>query len=255
LPPPGGDCVVRTLAYDIETSPALTYTFGLWNQNIGVNQIIEPPRMICFSARWADSGETMFFSEYHDGHEVMVRKAWDLLDECDVLMGFNSKSFDTPHMKREFAQLGLPPTSPFTELDLYRILRRQFKFISNKLQHISEQFGLEGKVEHQGFGLWKDCMNGDPEAWALMKEYSIRDTDILIELHDKLLPWLVPYPNMALIDQMGALRCPACGSPDLHPRGWYYSRTGRYRRYVCSCGKWVRSTKRDAHVEITEVTS
>src|SRR5690606_22016747 len=43
---------VRILTLDVETSPMLSYHFGLWDQNIGINQIVKQSRIICFAAKW-----------------------------------------------------------------------------------------------------------------------------------------------------------------------------------------------------------
>ena len=32
---------MKLLALDIETRPALVYTWGIWNVNVGVDQIVE----------------------------------------------------------------------------------------------------------------------------------------------------------------------------------------------------------------------
>jgi hypothetical protein len=56
----------KILVLDIETAPMTVLSFGLRNQNIGINQIIAPSRMIAFSAKWLGEKETFFYSEYHD---------------------------------------------------------------------------------------------------------------------------------------------------------------------------------------------
>jgi hypothetical protein len=43
---------MKILMYDIETTPMKVYTWGLWQQNIGINQIIESTEMMCYGARF-----------------------------------------------------------------------------------------------------------------------------------------------------------------------------------------------------------
>jgi len=43
---------IKILEIDIETAPSLVYTWGLFNQNIGVNQIVKPGYMLCWAAKF-----------------------------------------------------------------------------------------------------------------------------------------------------------------------------------------------------------
>ena len=172
----------------------------------------------------------------------MVRKVHELLSECDVLMTFNGNSFDKKHINREIMLAGLTPPAPYQDLDLYLISRKQFRFVSNKLDRIAQELGLEGKVHHSGFSLWKRCLANEPEAWEEMKKYSLRDTDVLIEIHDKILPWISGYPNRTLRD---GGKCPKCSSADVMERGHVYTSVSKFRSYQClKCGAWFRETRR-----------
>lgn len=234
---------LKVLALDIEVSPAVCYTWGLFDQRINIDQIQEPPRMLCFSARWLDQEQCMFFSEFHHGRPEMIRKAHELLSECDVLLTFNGKSFDDKHLSREFLLAGLSPPAPYQHIDLYLVIRRKFRFISNKLDNLLRELGLEGKVKHSGFSLWKRCLAGDPEAWEEMKAYSQRDSDALVEAYGKLLPWIPGHPNKALIDGHGL--CTRCGSENLADRGVSHTAMTKFRRFQClDCGGWIRETRR-----------
>lgn len=234
---------MKILALDIETSPSICYTWTLWDNRIGIDQIVEPSRMICFSARWMDEDQTMFFSEFHHGREEMLRKAHELLSECDALMTYNGKAFDNKHLQREFLTEGFSPPAPYQHIDLYLVARRQFKFISNKLDHITQELGLEGKVKHSGFGLWKRCMMNESEAWDEMMGYNMRDVDLLIDLYNKLLPWINNHPNRALIDGHGT--CNRCGSSKVVERGQSYTQVSKFVSLQClKCGGWMRHTRR-----------
>lgn len=244
---------MKTLALDIEVSPAVCYTWGLFDQRINIDQIVEPPRMMCFSARWVGQDQCMFFSEFHHGRAEMVRKAHELLSECDVLMTFNGKTFDHKHLQREFLLAGLSPPIPYQHIDLYVVIRRQFRFLSNKLDNLLKELGLEGKVKHSGFTLWKRCLAGDPLAWEEMKLYSMRDSDALIEAYNRLLPWIPSHPNKALIDEAG--KCSRCGSVNMISRGYAYTVQSKFVNYQClDCGGWMRETRRAAGSDFREVS-
>ena len=67
--------------------------------------------MIAFSAKWIGEDEIEFRSDFHDGHKRMVRRLWRLLNEADVVIHFNGRRFDIPHIQREFVEAWLLPTS------------------------------------------------------------------------------------------------------------------------------------------------
>jgi DNA polymerase elongation subunit (family B) len=241
---------MKILALDIETRPNLAYVWGIWQQNIGLNQLVESVDVICWVAKWVGDPQIEFRSVYHDGRETMVRRAWALLDEADVVLHYNGIKFDVPHLNREFVQLGLTPPSPYKQIDLLTTAKREFKFPSNKLAYVSEALGLEGKVEHEGFSLWTKCMNGDESAWENMRQYNIRDVILLEQLYEKLRPWVRSHPNAAALTGRD-VACPACGSTNQQARGYSVLQTGRYQRFQCSdCGKWSRGTERVEKVSV-----
>jgi predicted RNA-binding Zn-ribbon protein involved in translation (DUF1610 family) len=244
---------MKLLALDIETRPALAYTWSIWNVNIGVDQIVDPGGMISFAAKWIGEDDVEFRSDFHDGHKKMVKRLWKLLDEADVVIHFNGRRFDVPHIQREFIEAGLLPASPFKQIDLFETVKRQFRFLSNKLAHVSVQLGLEGKVEHEGFLLWVKCMEKDEDAWERMKKYNIQDTLLLEDAYTILRPWIKSHPSIAIEEGMSV--CPKCGSGKLQARGWAHTRQSKYRRYQCKeCGSWVRDTHREAGTNIVTVS-
>lgn len=194
----------------------------------------------------------MFFSEYHHGRNEMVRKAHELLSECDVLLTFNGKSFDHKHLQREFLVSGLTPPVPYQHIDLYQVARRQFRFTSNKLDYIAQYLGLDGKVKHSGFDLWKRCMAGDADAWEEMKSYSMRDSDVLVELYDRLIPWIPQHPSAALADGV-ARGCVRCASVNMMERGTTATNVSKFRLFQCmDCGSWLREVRRVAGSDLRE---
>lgn len=244
---------VRVLAIDIETSPNLAHVWGLFDQTVSLSQLRESTEMLCFAAKWLGEKGTMFHSQHADGREAMVRAAHDLLDQADVLLHFNGKSFDVKHLNREFLLAGLTPPSPYRQIDLLLAARSKFKFPSNKLQYISTALGLTGKAKHEGHDLWVKCMAGDAAAWKRMERYNKQDVVLLEELYEKLLPWLPNHPNVNLYGTDG---CPNCGSDKLHRRGYAYTGVSKYQQFHCTrCGSYFRSGKRESGVDLRSVAS
>jgi len=182
---------MKTLLLDIETTPMQVYTWGLWDQNISIDQIIKSTEMLCFGARWLGGKKVIFKSVHHDGKAAMLKELHKLMDEADLLVGWNSAAFDHKHINREFLENGITPPSPTKDLDLMTITKANFLFPSNKLDYVAQKLGVGAKVKHSGFKLWLRCMDGDSKAWAEMKKYQVQDVNLLVELYDVLLPWFV----------------------------------------------------------------
>jgi uncharacterized protein YprB with RNaseH-like and TPR domain len=183
---------MKTLFLDIETTPMQVYAWGLFDQNITIDQIIKSTEMLCFGARWLGEKRVTFRSVYHDGKRAMLEDLHKLMEEADVLVGWNSAAFDHKHINREFLENGMMPPSTVKDLDLMSVTKANFLFPSNKLDYVAQKLDVGAKVKHSGFSLWLKCMEGDKKAWKEMKEYQIQDVNLLVDLYDILLPWLVP---------------------------------------------------------------
>jgi hypothetical protein len=232
---------MKILFFDLETKPNLVYTWGLFNQNISLAQIVDPTSVLCFGARWFGTKKVVFKSVHHDGRKAMLEELHRLMDEADYLCGWNSKGFDHKHINREFLENGMAPPSPTKDLDLLLLARKHFRFTSNKLDYVSQALGLGEKVKHTGFQLWIDCMAGDAKAWSLMKKYQIQDVDLLLKIYDQLLPWMDnQHPNRGILEG-NPDGCIVCGADNLVAQGRAYTSTGSYQRLLCrNCGKWQK---------------
>jgi hypothetical protein len=253
---------MKILCIDIETTPNLAHVWGLWDQNIGLNQLLEATEMLCFAAKWVGDPKMFFGRKWfagpgvEDDKEQMIGLAHSLLDQADVVMHFNGKRFDVPHLNREFLMAGWKPPSPYKQIDLLSVVRKQFKFPSNKLEYVSKALGLAGKTKHEGHTLWIKCMAGDEKAWRKMRVYNKQDVRLLEEMYEVLKPWVIPHPNFALYEEGESIedQCPGCGSTELNPQGFAITSLGKYQRFQCGgCGKWSRSSKRAGSVQVQDV--
>lgn len=181
------------------------YAWGLWDQNISIDQIIKPTEMLCFGARWLDGKKVIFKSVHHDGKKAMLEELHKLMNEADALVGWNSAAFDHKHINREFLENGMLPPSPVKDLDLMSITKSNFQFPSNKLDYVAQALGVGSKVKHSGFSLWIKCMEGDDKAWKEMKKYQIQDVNLLVDLYYHLLPWFVGKGNVTSKEKQNIL--------------------------------------------------
>lgn len=235
---------VKVLTLDIENTPHIIHAWGLHDVNASLSQIVKPASTIGVGFKWYHQDEAHFISDHEHGHEEMVRRTHALLNEADIVVGFNSTSFDLPHLNREFVMLGLTPPKPYRQVDVLKVARKQFKFASNKLDWLAQQFGLGSKLEHEGHGLWVKCMDGDADAWARMGAYCRQDVVLTEALYDRVRPWIHNHPHLSMFsgEEWG---CPNCGNPDVSKDrdGEAHTNTQRYRGYRCNwCGASVRGT-------------
>ena len=193
---------MKILLLDIETTPMQVYTWGLWDQNISIDQIIKSTEMLCFGAKWLDGKKVIFKSVHHDGKKEMLKELHKLMDEADLLVGWNSAAFDHKHINREFLENKMAPPSPTKDLDLMSITKANFLFPSNKLDYVAQKLDVGAKVKHSGFKLWIRCMEGDKKAWKEMKEYQIQDVNLLAELYVELQPWFVGKASATTKEKM-----------------------------------------------------
>jgi uncharacterized protein YprB with RNaseH-like and TPR domain len=241
---------VKVLFLDLETTPMTAHTWGLWDQNISINQILDHTEVMCFGAKWKGKDKVIFKSSHHHGKKEMLQEIHKLIDEADAVVGWNSAAFDMKHLNREFLEAGMFPPSPTRDIDLMKAVKAKFKFPSNKLDYVAQKLGVGAKVKHSGFDLWIKCMAGNNKAWKEMKEYQIQDVELLVELYDKLLPWIPAHPNTALYDDVEG-GCTSCSSLRLERRGFAISSTGKYQRYQCKdCGSWMKGSKSEATAKL-----
>lgn len=245
---------MKTLILDIETTPHLAHVWGLWQQNVGLNQLVKPTEVLCWGAKWHGKKEFLFGG----GATKREKKAGivqvhRLLDEADAVVTYNGDRFDLPHLNREFLEAGMAPPSPYARIDLLKIARTKFRFASNKLAHVAHTLGIGDKGDTGGHELWIKCMAGDPKAWVTMKKYNLQDVRLTEQLYDKLVPWATNHPNVALIDGKPEA-CPNCGNDNLHARGYAFTKLTQYKRYRCNdCGTWSRGKEKLGSVAIRTV--
>ena len=232
---------MKILLLDIETAPNEVYTWGLWKQNISINQIRKPGYTLCYAYKWLGKSRTHFMGLDRHTPRQILKHINELLEEADAVIHYNGTNFDIPVLNRELLQLGFDRPAPFAEIDLLQTVRAKFKFESNKLDFVCQQLGLGSKVVHKGMELWDGCMKGDAASWRIMRSYNIQDVKLLETLYLQLLPWITNHPNHGLYVDDKEPVCIKCGSKHIGPRGFYKTKTGIYQRYKCKdCHSWQR---------------
>jgi DNA-directed RNA polymerase subunit RPC12/RpoP len=233
---------MKILLIDIETAPNLVWTWGLFNQNIGLPQIKEPGYILCWAAKWLASKEMLSATLWGGDKESMLTEMYNLISEADVIIHYNGLNFDIRWLNTEFMSMGLPPPSPSQHIDLLQTVKSRIRLTSNKMDFALDYFNIGKKYEHDGFKMWVGVMEGDPHYQKEMLKYNKMDVSEMEKLYIFLRPWILNHPNPALYAAHDGHICTTCGSANLQKRGDYYTSVMRYQRWRCnSCGSWSKS--------------
>ena len=242
---------LKVLVFDLETAPLTAYTWGLFDQTIGLNQIKADWHLIAWSAKWLGDppSKVMYMDNskarnVQDDRRLVVGLAL-LLNQADIIITQNGDAFDVKKLNARAAIHGLPPIKPCRSTDILKEGRKVFKFTSHKLEYVSDVLNKKYKKlkhsDYPGFELWKAILTGDKKAWASMKTYCIHDVLATEETYQIMQGW-IKTQNMTVATDDSCIRC-KCGTANLESRGYAYTTGGKYQRYRCNeCGKWLNSS-------------
>jgi hypothetical protein len=244
----------KILLLDIETAPNEVYTWGLYDQNVGVNQVIKAGYVLCWAAKWLGQKEVMsdaiinypkYYRENPKCDKKIARSMWKLLDEADIVITHNGDAFDIKWLNTLFITHRLPPPSTFKSIDTKKAAKANFRFISNSLKYIGRHLGIGDKLHHDGFDLWVRCMKGDKKSWQHMIKYCKQDVVLLEKEYLELRPYIKNHPNLALYKESKDKVCPNCASTEVKKKGFAYTSLSIFQRFVCQeCGKNFRGNTR-----------
>jgi len=243
----------KVLLLDIETAPLLVHVWGIFEQNVGLEQIKKDFSVLSWSAKWAGSpAEEIMYQDNRNKRNLeddknLLKGIWRLLDEADIVVGHNADAFDTKRLNARFIEHGMQPPSSYKIIDTLKIARSRFNFTSNKLATLTAKLcPKHKKSEHKnypGFSLWKACLAGDQKAWKEMELYNKQDVLSLEKLYEKLLPWMKGGPNFNLYHNGTETIC-RCGSNNWIKKGISATTAGIFQRYRCKdCGSECRDRK------------
>jgi hypothetical protein len=240
----------NVLLLDIETAPLAAGVWGLWKQNVYIDQVYSEWFMLTWSAKWLFDDEV--FADKLTPEEALAeddkrisQSIWEFMDYADIIIAHNGDGFDLPRLNTRFLLNGIVPPSPYQSIDTLKVAKKNFGFSSNKLDFIARQLGVEGKMDAGGFTTWRDIVKfGDKDALALMEDYNKKDVLVLEEVYVKLRPWIKSHPNLSLYYDDMKERCPNCGNEHLTwEQGKYYvTPMNKYSAVRCDeCGAVGRS--------------
>jgi len=240
----------KVLIFDIETAPILAHVWGLWDNNVSLNQVVSDWHVMSWSAKWrgAPEHEVMYQDQRNASHveddKDLLKEIWYLLNEADVVITQNGKRFDQRKLNAKFVQHRMGAPSSFKHIDTKVVAQKHFDFPSYKLEYMTNKLCVKyKKLKHKkfpGHEMWTECLKGNLEAWDEMKLYNIHDVLALEELYFILIPWDSSI-NLNLFHDRDEHVC-HCGSTESIKNGFYYTNVGKFQRYMCKdCGAETRS--------------
>lgn len=235
----------KVLIFDLETAPLIANVYRLWNNKFISHKDLERDFFIySFSCKWWGENEVFYRDnrsqdDFENDKELLINLS-ELINQADVLVGFNSTNFDVKKLNTRLIINGLPQCKPFKQIDLYKIAKEKFSFTSNSLAYLSKTLVPHAeKLTHAKFpgtSMIKECLKGNIEAWEENKVYNKQDVIATEALLDVLLPWSDKAVNLALFSD----------EPDTLDNwehvGYHYTSAGKYKVYCnLTTGKYMRS--------------
>lgn len=245
------DKKAKILLFDIETAPMLGYVWSLWENNVALNQLKADWHILSWAAKWhGDAPKKMMYMDQRNAKtisddSIILKGIWKLLDEADIVITQNGKSFDSKKLNARFILNGMKPPSPYRHIDTKEIAKKHFAFSSNKLEYMTDKLNKKyKKLKHSEFGgfeLWTECLSGNPRAWKEMERYNKYDVLSLEELYNKLAPWDNSIDMNVYSGEDSLTCCSACKSTSFNNNGYSYTSSGKFQRFICvGCGAYRR---------------
>jgi len=253
----------RIVTFDIENFANLLYSWqsksykGSWN-SIGVEI---PWHILCFAYKWySEAPQVVSLPQFRGYKPMIVRKKsgvffrfpndkplmlamWKILDEADIVVGWNSTRFDIKKVNARMIVHGMKPPSPYKQIDVMAQKKRVTLSNSNKLDDTGEEWGTGRKLPNTGWNLWMGCAEGDPKAWAKMERYNVQDVILTEKNYTVLRPWMPNHPNVNHYSR-DIKACSTCGKENtLIRKGWRPAGQRRRQIHYCApnrggCGKY-----------------
>lgn len=242
----------NVLIWDIETGFNVAGIFELFPRNgIYYKNIINEKYIISAAFKKLGEGKVWAYSLLDDPERfkkdptddyVVVKAIHETLSQADAVVAHYGDKYDIKFVNTRSIYHGFGPLPPVIQIDTYKIAKAKFLFNSNRLNYIGNYLGLGSKISTNQ-ALWMDCLRGIKRAVTDMVTYNKQDVLLLEKVYQKLAPYVPAKLNRLLFNE-GDECCPLCGSENLKPRGWSYTRTRTYRRFKCGdCSHWSQFTR------------
>jgi DNA polymerase elongation subunit (family B) len=161
----------------------------------------------------------------------LIKEAYKIMNEADVIIGHYSEKFDFPYMVSKFVQLGLDVTKivhAASKNDTWRLAKRHLKMSSNRLDSIARFFGLESKLPTEVMW-WFRTIQGHAPSLKKLAVYCAQDVEVLHNVHTR----LRGFEKISKRSNSNFKACPHCNSKT-HIHGRYATIAGT-EKVVLKC--------------------
>lgn len=248
----------KILVLDVETTPLVSYTWGLFDQNVALNQIKSEWNVLSWAAKWYTDakGKTygphkkVMYADQRNAKDIrddkhLLKGIWELINSCDIALTQNGIAFDIKKLNARFIMNGMTPPSPHRNIDTLRIAKKHFAFTSNKLEWMTGKLCRDNKKmktkKFQGFDLWKECLRGNLSAFKEIEDYNKMDVISLEELYHTLQPWDNTLDFNVYHDDT-TIVC-SCGSSSFKKSSFSFTASGKFQTYRCKVCSKSRTSK------------
>jgi hypothetical protein len=243
---------MNILTLDLELAPRIATVWRPGQQYIGVDQLLKDTAILSAAVKVRGKRAEALMtadtnpSDLRDDYAV-CGWLYEHLRNADLIIAHNGARFDMPVIRERMASHGFPAFRMPKLHDTFIMYSKVMQGASGKLAWLSQKFSRLEKSEHGKFAgnkLWDAYMAGNPEAWAEMKHYNVRDVEATEQVWETLVPWwTVQRPPVSGAEG----ECPTCGAPDHQQRESGTVRPGAvytYQMHECGkCGSFHRGSK------------
>lgn len=227
---------MKTLFYDIETSPIKAYIWRPGKQIVRPYQLDKEcfiNKIICITYCWNDGkpAKAIGWGFFKQDTASVIKRFDKIIEQADITIGKNSDRFDVKHINTHRMLAGLPgmPSWATRTEDLEKQLRKHFALPSFSLDYVSELLGFGGKIKME-FQDWIDILEKkDYSKYLKMLEYGTKDTEDTRAIWNHCEKHFTPKWNIS----EGKLACYLCGSCDIIKIGPVYRGKTMYQRFRC----------------------
>jgi hypothetical protein len=239
--------IKKRLFYDIETSFCKGHFWRPgYNQRIGPEQITSYAKIISGHYKW--EGQTKIhninWGINNQCDKKVVEKLIKEFNKADEIITHNGKRFDTPWVRTRALFHNIPMRHTYNEIDTYKLCKKYLNLPSNSLKEVCKYYGLPAKIDSGGIDTWKDVVfKKDKKALEHMLFYGDGDITSLEAVFNKLLPYINPNMQYAVLKGKTKFDCPECGSIG-RLKKTYTTRAGTIQHYMaCRTESCISSFK------------
>ena len=247
---------IKRLFFDIETSPYLGYFWNAYPKFIPHEMVIEPMKIICISYKWEGEDKIHRLNWDNGCDKKLVKDFVEIANEADEIIAHNGDRYDIKVLRTRAVFHRIPMRWKYRTLDTLKKSRSAFKFFSNRLDAIAQDLGVGAKVKHEGFSMWKKCMNGDTDALENMGTYCDGDIVVLEDVFTVIQNYIKNNTHVGTNNGKLKASCPNCGSEDVSLLKNNFTALGTIKRVMqCNPCGYEYETSNSAWRNFLEIKS